>query len=71
MVVGERRNVKALTFSLSHARSGGHTRVAWVRQEERLIPEVENVIFQKPDLNSKGQTQNCTVLSNYFSTFLK
>lgn len=49
--------MKALTFSLSLEHSEGHTTVVWAWKEGRFISEVENVLLQKPDLNSKGQTQ--------------
>lgn len=61
--------MKALTFSLNLEHGEGHTTVVWVWKEGRFISEVENVLCQKPDLNSKGQTQNCMIASNYFYTF--
>lgn len=68
-MVGERRNTKTLTFSHSLEHSEGHTTVVWVWKEGRFISEVENVLLQKSDLNSKGQPQNGMILRNYFSTF--
>lgn len=61
--------MEALTFSLSLEHTEGYTTVVWVWREGRFISEAETVLLQKPELNSKGQTQNCVILSNYFSAF--